>query len=155
MKVRLEEHPGGSNSKLACVKRVKELTGRGLKESKEIVDVCCHGGGYVEFEVYCSRVDIERMKYEFDIWGFKLTGVRTEVLDDLLGDDYKYIIEFLQRDVTYRVEEGDYTVVDDLYIINIEVGARLDGHDEKSCNDRKITIPKNAVAIEENIMMND
>lgn len=155
MKIRIKEirDDNRSHSKLACVKRIKELTGMGLKEAKETVDGCMYE--VVEIEIHASRGDIERMKDEFETWGYEISGGRDEAIDDLLGDGFKYTIEYLHRDVTYRVEEGDYTVVDGMYVINIEIGTKLDDHGEKSCNGRKIIIPREAVVIEENIMMNE
>ena len=154
MKVRLEEAPGGAHSKLACVKRVKELTGKGLKEAKEVVDRCSDGE-HVEFDVKFNRGDIERMKTEFDIWGYRLSGGRSEAIEDLLGDMYKYVIEYLHRDVTYKIEEGSVDIRDGRYEFTIDIGIKLDDTGERSINNRKITLPIDSVSLEENTMLDD
>lgn len=66
MKVQLKEHIGGSTSKLACVKKIKELTGLGLKEAKELVD--SSRMELVEVEINEGRDEVERLKPMFKEW---------------------------------------------------------------------------------------
>lgn len=150
MKVQLKENVGGSTSKLACVKKIRELTGLGLKEAKELVD--SSRMELVEVEISEGRGEVERLKPMFREWGYTLTGGRSEALDDLLGDIYKYVIEFLHRDVTYRIEEGDLKVIDGRYEITVELGVKIDDNGENTINMRKIILPMDAVSIEENIL---
>lgn len=151
MKVRIREiRDGRTHSKLACVKRVKELTGLGLKESKEIVDASSYEA--VEFDVDMSRGDIEKMKYIFNNWGFDITGGRQEAIDDLLGDSYKYIIEYLHRCVTYRVEEGEMCENNGRYEITVSLGVKIDDSGETNISNKKIIVPIDAISIEENIL---
>ena len=150
MKVKIEEIPGRVYSKLACVKRVKEMTGLGLRDAKHLVDGCSEINNIVEFDVSHSRGDIEQMKGEFRTWGYKLSGGRGEALDNLLGDVYMYVVELLHRDITYKIEEGSVERKHDNYVFTIEIGIKVDREVEHSVNGKVITMPFDAVCLEEN-----
>jgi len=152
MQIKLEMIPGVSHSKLACVKRIKELTRLGLKESKDIVDRSEIPGVVALAEVDYNRGYIETEIENFKHWGYKLSGGRSEALDDLLGDVYIYTFEYLNRNITYKVESGECNISDGFYIINVEIGVKLDTEGSHSLNNKEIKIPVTEVSFEKSTL---
>lgn len=157
MQIKLERDrfdPNQGVAKLACVKRIKELACIGLKEAKENVDRTDIKGVSVTIDINggFNRGDIEHEKLEFKSWGYTLSGGRSEALDDLLGDGYIYTFEYLNRNITYKIESGDYTVTDGLYVIDVEIGTKLDTEGKHSINNKQIKIPVREVSFEKNML---
>lgn len=146
MKIYLKQTTG--ESKLACLKRVKELTGCDMVTAKELVLNSEHLK--VELDVNLSYSDIKREKTDFIKWGFELSGGRDEVLNNLLNNFFVYIIEMIDRKITYKIEEGSFVENDDFYIFDNCIGIKINDLVEESIDGKKITIPKSAVILEIN-----
>lgn len=152
MKVKLRQLTG-IPQKLMCVKAIKELTGLGLRESKDIVDISEHRD--VEFDITNFNVTVDTLKYKFRDCGYKLICNRDDALNDLLGDGYIYVIEYLNRDITYKIESGKYSIEGDFYVLDIEIGIKLYSDTSTTINNKRITIPIKSVSFEENLINNE
>ena len=154
MKIRIT---GYTHLKLAFVKKIKELTGMGLKEAKEWCDdfdMNRNGTNSVNkildlsWWYNSSTYSINDIKKELDEIGITVLPLREEALSEILDKVYESDCKFLVifNRLTYKVIKGDYKFENDKLVVTIEEGAR---NDIKIFN-KKVILPKDSI-LEESI----
>lgn len=107
-------------AKLQSVKAIKELTGLGLKESKNIIDNISDG--------LPQRINTLDSNNRFNIEILKNNNIefgdsREDRLNDML---LKYKVNVISPQITYKILEGDVEVINGSVIMNIIEGEVID-----------------------------